>query len=418
MQNNHNNNFNNSGRPVKKIRSDLLVFAVLSVIIAALLVCFAAFYVKTPADREITQTSASAASEASSTAAPSTDGSGTGSTVPFATETQSTASTQTQSATTEEETTATTSVPTTTKAAAATTKTVTTATKAVTTATKTATTTTKAGSAISSKLNGFSVKCDYFIGFDKTNNTVLYEKNADARCYPASVTKMLTALVAIENMPLRAEVTVGDEIKMIAGDSSIAGLRAGQVFTLKDILYGLMLPSGNDAAYTIAVNVARYIYGKDISNEEAVSRFMTLCNSKLKKIGAKNTHFSCPDGYHHDDHYTTVRDVLKIAVFAMENTTFAEIVGTKSIKVTTKGGSTIKWTNSNRLIDPDSSEYYKYCTGIKTGLTDEAKYCLAASAVKEVNGTKHELFAIAFHASDAYSRNADVRAYFAAAFAQ
>ena len=161
---------------------------------------------------------------------------------------------------------------------------------------------------------------------DETTGEVLYSKNATQRLYPASTTKIMTAWIAIEQGKLTDRITVGDEVNERTADESSAWLVEGQTLTLKDLLTALMLPSGNDAARTIA----RYIAEKENSGE-AMSmddsvRFAKLMNQKAKVLGAKQTHFVNPHGLHDPKHYTTASDMALIANAAMENETFRQIV--------------------------------------------------------------------------------------------
>ncbi len=224
----------------------------------------------------------------------------------------------------------------------------------------------------------------YVILSDVTNNRVLYSKNADAKCYPASLTKLMTAIVAVENTPADAVFTVGDEIYMIDPQSSRAYLTVGTRLMLHNLLQAMLLPSGNDAAYSIAVQVGRLIKGDDtLDKNAAVTAFCQKMNEKAAALGCKGTHFSNPDGIDADDHYTTAADMLKIAACALQNETIAAVVATPEVTTTLLSGQTVNWKNSNRLIQENNAFSYAGATGLKTGSTDKAGYCLAASAQRE-----------------------------------
>lgn len=194
---------------------------------------------------------------------------------------------------------------------------------------------------------------------------VLYEKNAHEKLPMASTTKIMTAILAIENSNLSDIVTVSPRASGIEGSSIY--LAAGEKLTLKQLLYGLMLRSGNDAAYAIAEHI-----GKSIEN------FADMMNKKAREIGAMNTNFVNPHGLHHKDHYTTAYDLALISAYAMRNPVFREIVSTKYYKIPWEGQP---WDrvlmNKNALL-----WNYEGANGIKTGYTKAARRCLASAALR------------------------------------
>ncbi len=211
--------------------------------------------------------------------------------------------------------------------------------------------------------------------YDATHGVVLYEKGADAVCYPASLTKMLTAAVALEYVSPDAVLPVGDEIDMKMWDASSAYIQKGSELTVTELLEALLLPSGADAAYCLAVNTARIAAeNPDLSDEEAVELFCQYMNETAARIGATHTHFVNPDGYNDNEHYSTPRDLLKIAQHAQSFPVLRQIMGRASAD---------GYRNSNALLRVDGDYYYPAATGLKTGSTDEAGYCLAASAEKD-----------------------------------
>ncbi len=255
-------------------------------------------------------------------------------------------------------------------------------------------------------IDGIYVSSPYCFVYDATDNVILYEKNAYDKCYPASVTKLLTAAVALEYVPVETVFKVGSEIQLVGYNSSMAYIVEGQSFTLHDLLYALLLPSGNDAAYTIAVNTSRYLYGDNLTNEEAVEAFMKLCGEKLTEIGAYNTHFICPDGYHNDDHYTTAYDMALISLYA---TSFEEITtacGTYEFYCKSAEGDALGWYNTNPLMKKNGQYYCEFVTGLKTGSTTEAGKCLATLAEKD--GKK--LYVVVLGSSTVEIRNNDTLA--------
>ena len=155
--------------------------------------------------------------------------------------------------------------------------------------------------------------------YDVTHDTVLYSKDADERCYPARLTKLLTAAVMTELCGPEEEFTVGTELSLVQKGSSLAQLQEGYRLTRDMILDALLLPSGNDAAYVIAVHLGRKIAGDEtLSDVDAARVFVNRMNDELVEIGASNSHFSNPDGYYSPDHYTTANDMLLIAKNAMQ----------------------------------------------------------------------------------------------------
>ena len=224
----------------------------------------------------------------------------------------------------------------------------------------------------------------HIILYDATNRQVLYQKQAEEKCYPASLTKLLTAIVAVENVPTDAEFTVGNEVYMVKPGSSSAYLTVGTRLTLSQLLQAMLLPSGNDAAYVLAVQVGRQIAGdQNLSREEAKTLFINKMNEKAIQLGCTGTSFVNPDGYHDDTHYTTAADMLKIAVCALEHPLIAETVQMEKSNTKLLSGQRVNWVNSNKLLLTDTAYTYEGATGLKTGTTDEAGYCLAASATRD-----------------------------------
>ena len=144
------------------------------------------------------------------------------------------------------------------------------------------------------------------------------------RLYPASTTKILTGLLALEYGDLDEIVTVGNEANLCAYDSSKAGIDLHEEISLRNLLYGLMLPSGNDAAYVIPVHIGRKVKGdSSLSIDEALKIFIALMNKRSRELGAIHSNFENPDGYHHDNHYTTAHDLALITREAMKYDIFS-----------------------------------------------------------------------------------------------
>ncbi|HPZ90573.1 MAG TPA: D-alanyl-D-alanine carboxypeptidase family protein [Bacillota bacterium] len=219
---------------------------------------------------------------------------------------------------------------------------------------------------------------------EQKTGAVLYAKNADKQMFPASTTKILTALIAVEEGDVDEMVTVGNEVLWIPWDSSKAGLMAEDRLTLRELLYGLMLPSGNDAAYTIAVHIGRKIAGNpDLPIGAALDVFVERMNRRARELGAMHSNFTAPDGYHDDEHYTTARDLALIARAAMAHPLLRKVVATGHFTPQTWTGEYVRpWGNTNLLIRPYQFSY-EHATGIKTGYTGPAGFCIVASAARD-----------------------------------
>ena len=233
---------------------------------------------------------------------------------------------------------------------------------------------------------------------EESSGAVLYEKDAHLPMYPASTTKILTALLAVELGDLAAQVTVGAELNLVAAGSSLAHLSQGDTISLGDLLYGLLLPSGNDAAYVIAAFLAREQQeNPELPAGEATEVFAAMMNERARQLGARDSHFSNPDGFHAADHYTTAYDLSLIAREAMGSPFLRSVFATKSYTSDTwQGKGTRAWKNNNQLIQPGAGYYYPPATGLKTGYTGPAGFCLVSSATS--GGL--DLIAVALNASE------------------
>ena len=202
---------------------------------------------------------------------------------------------------------------------------------------------------------------------------VLYEKNADERRFPASTTKIMTALITLERVSDLSETVTAEasDFEHLSADSSNAGIKEGERVTVEDLLYALMLPSANEAAYMLA----RHVGG-------TYEEFINLMNQRAQELGCTGTHFSNPCGLHGDDHYTTARDLYKIAYAAMQDETFRDIVSTVQHRMakTNMHEERIILT-TNKLILSSYAEYaYNRCLGVKTGNTSQAGNCFVGYA--------------------------------------
>jgi len=216
------------------------------------------------------------------------------------------------------------------------------------------------------------------------SNRVLYEENSNKKAYMASTTKILTAIVVIENCNLEDNVIITDKTVGVEGSSIY--LVPGEELSVKHLLYGLMLRSGNDCAETLAVHCSG-----------SIEEFASLMNDTAIKIGAKNSNFVNPHGLHDDNHYTTAYDLALISCYAIKNPIFKEIVSTKSVIIPhTKQDYDRKLINKNKML-----KEYDGATGIKTGYTKKAGRCLVSSCEK--NGM--ELVSVVLNCGPMFERS-------------
>ena len=212
---------------------------------------------------------------------------------------------------------------------------------------------------------------------------MIYSENADSPVALASITKLLTASVALQNLAPDTVITVGSELGLVKPNSSLCYIKAGNKLTLRDLITGMMLPSGNDAAYTIAVAVARASDPwTELSDEEAVEKFAEMMNSFAKRIGMRNSHFANPEGWDDDLHFTTASDLILLAQFALTVPEIREDVATIQKRVVYESGEVAVWRNSNYLLEPSNKYYSEYAIGLKTGSTGQAGYCLLSAFEK------------------------------------
>ncbi|MBQ3137224.1 MAG: fibronectin type III domain-containing protein [Clostridia bacterium] len=223
--------------------------------------------------------------------------------------------------------------------------------------------------------------------YDVTNKEYIYHNRLNERCYPASITKLVTALVALKYMDEDDTITVGSELNMVEAYSSRCDIKWGEKFRLRDILYGLLLPSGGDAAYTVAVNCARKVSGnKNMGYVAAKNYFVKLMNEYMDDIGATGSHFVNPHGYPVKGHYSTVHDLVLVANKVLKNKTLKSITSTSYKYVRALTGEGHSWGTTNSLIASYAYYYSPYAIGMKTG-TVEDDYTGIIGAFKKNNKT-------------------------------
>lgn len=219
------------------------------------------------------------------------------------------------------------------------------------------------------------------IAMELTTGTVLEENNAEVQMPMASTTKIMTAIIIIEDCDLDEVINVPDTA--VGAEGSSIYLKKGEQIDVRDLLYGLMMQSGNDSAAALAIH-----------HSGSIEKFAEAMNSKAKEIGAEHTNFKNPSGLPDDEHYTTARDLCLIARHAMQNETFKEIVGTKSYN-----GKFRAFTNKNKMLFN-----YDGANGVKTGYTVKAGRCLVSSA--ERGGM--DVICVVLNCPDMYDHSAKI----------
>lgn len=223
--------------------------------------------------------------------------------------------------------------------------------------------------------SGPDVVAESAILMEASTGVILYEKNKDDKHYPASITKIMTTILAIENCKLNEIVTFShDAIFGIERDSTHIGIDVGEKLTVEQCLYAIMLASANEVAYGIAEHVAGNI-----------NDFAELMNKKAKEIGCKNTHFINPHGLHDDDHYTSAYDMALIMKEAMKNQLFRKITSTYSYSIppTNKHDKPNSFSNHHRMLNPYKVEYNPECISGKPGYTSKAGNTLVTVAKRD-----------------------------------
>lgn len=193
--------------------------------------------------------------------------------------------------------------------------------------------------------------------------------------YPASITKLLTALTALDILPADTVITPGDEVYLSPEGASSAYIRPHHQLTLEMLIEGMMLPSGNDAAYAIAAACGleadsgwiKYADDGTYSREAAVEVFVMKMNEYARNLGCTGSNFTTPDGFAGDEHYSTLDDMLLICKAAAENEIIMKYAAMQSDNVVYASGHTNTWVNTNLMLDPESEFYNENVIGLKTG---------------------------------------------------
>ena len=227
---------------------------------------------------------------------------------------------------------------------------------------------------------------------EQHSGRVLFAKNARERIYPASMTKMLTAMVMLEHFDdLHELILTGPEILYVPQGSSLSGHVVGESISVENLIRGLIMPSGNETAIVVASTVAQRVSGSSMPYREAEAMFGQMMNEMARRVGAVNSNFVNPHGFHDPNHYSTAYDLALIGRAAMENDVIRRIAAETRFQNYGAGRRhtpdlrtrRYAWTTHNQLLRPDSDFFFPYATGIKTGFHNEAGFCVAASATRD-----------------------------------
>lgn len=208
----------------------------------------------------------------------------------------------------------------------------------------------------------------------------------DQQIAPASITKLFTAYVALLYLPTDQVLTAGREVRLVDIHSSFAYVKEGDQLTVEQCVQGMIIPSGNDASYVLAVNAGRAIANDaTLSIADACTVFMDEVNRQAKLLGLNNTHFVNPDGNHAEDHYTSLRDLLRIAQLSLATPVIRQAAQIQKMQATFLNDRQEDWDNSNLLLDPTSQYYLADAIGLKTGSTNAAGKCLLSAFERDGN---------------------------------
>ena len=229
-------------------------------------------------------------------------------------------------------------------------------------------------SASAFQISGFELNAEGAMLISLDTDEVLYSKNADAKMYPASITKLLVAAVMLDNTAdLDTEIiTMTKEAytAILGTGASVIGLQIGEELTARQALHCLLISSGGDVAYAIA-----HHYGGDTAG------FMAMMNKKAAEIGMRYSSFGNPVGLHDDNTYTTPRDVSKLAKYVLKYEVILEVTSLARYQLPATNMSGVRYlSTTNFLIDPNTNYFYRYAKGLKTGFTDEAGRCVVSTA--------------------------------------
>ncbi|CUX26853.1 D-alanyl-D-alanine carboxypeptidase family protein [Clostridium sp. C105KSO13] len=265
-----------------------------------------------------------------------------------------------------------------------------------------------AAEADTNKLSGWpqgpKVYADSAVVMDMESGAVLFEKNGDKQHFPASITKLLTTLIALENAELTDTMKfTEDSISFLQYDDAQIGMQAGEELNLDDALHAVLLASANEVSHAVAENVGVQGLGGNYDT------FIQKMNERAAELGCTNSHWMNANGLHDDQHYTTAHDMALIASAVYQQEEFRKIMGTLEYKIgpTNRTKEDRVFQQNHKMLWPENYYYYKYCTGGKTGYTDQAKTTLVTMAD---NGKMHLAAVVLYdYGVDAYT---DTKAMF------
>lgn len=219
------------------------------------------------------------------------------------------------------------------------------------------------------ELNLYSKSC---ILVECSTNKIAYEKNSNDKMYPASTTKLLTAIITLENCKLSDTVTITqDMISSIPSGYKLAYLQVGEIVTVEQLLNLLLIPSANDAGYALAIHISG-----------SITEFSKLMNEKALQLGCTNSNFTNPSGIHDENHYSNAKDLALIGINALQFKEITNICSQTSYTFQSQVHNNV-FETTNTLLIPEGNSYYEYANGLKTGFTTPAGSCIIATAEKE-----------------------------------
>lgn len=217
--------------------------------------------------------------------------------------------------------------------------------------------------------------------YDPQSHSMIYSNtDPEDKLYPASITKLYTAYLALQYLEPDTVITAGDELSLVQSGSSTAFIGRGHRLRVDMLVEAMLLPSGNDAAYILAAATGRAIAGHlGLTAKEAVAVFVSEMNQEAFRLGFVNSNFTNPDGFHDEYHFSCPQDIAFLSALAMEEPVIARYAKLCADAVTFESGQVITWYNTNRLVNPKSDNYCPDAIGAKTGYTTEAGYCLLSA---------------------------------------
>jgi D-alanyl-D-alanine carboxypeptidase (penicillin-binding protein 5/6) len=212
--------------------------------------------------------------------------------------------------------------------------------------------------------------------YNVSNDTIIFTKGEEKAVYPGSTTKLLTALYSLTILSPNEIITPQNELELVKEGSSIAYINEGHQLSVEMLIEGMLLPSGNDAAYVLAAAVGRKIANDPtLDGSAAIEVFIDGMQGYADSLGLCGTNFISPDGYSGKDHYTTTEDMIIISRLALKNEIIRKYASMYEDEVVYASGHTNTWHNTNKLLDPKSEFFSKHVIGLKTGSLDD-EYCL------------------------------------------